>query len=102
MNEKSADMYHAIGSAFLEGVLPEESWNYYWAWPIWDYINYQNTHDVNVSTQLTEGQFVDLDTGTTYLELLKAYSDQQIMGWYGEYCIPFCEVAGIVSGCTSS
>ncbi|KAF2483165.1 histidine phosphatase superfamily [Neohortaea acidophila] len=81
--DSTASIYQAVGEALLQGIVPSNVWSAYEAWPIWDYLNYQNNYDVNVSAVLSSKAFSDPATGTPYLDLLGWYASELINGWYG-------------------
>lgn len=70
----SKSFYEEIGSVLLMDVLPyEETWDFYFAYTIFDYVHYQATHNAS---------FAGLLEGTDWLDRLRWYADQQQYGWY--------------------
>lgn len=75
--------YQKIGPAFLSGVLPSEQWGFINAYAIYDYLSYQNTHNTTANTLFASEEYVDPNTGNSYLETLRHYANQQQYAWFG-------------------
>lgn len=78
---ESDAFYKKIGPELLIGVLEEGNWNSYYAAWIYDYANYMNNHDSTSATFLSQ----KTSDGISYLQQLKLYSDQQLLGHYCKY-----------------
>ncbi|KAK5121729.1 hypothetical protein LTR85_004604 [Meristemomyces frigidus] len=74
----SKSVYQAIGAPLLGAVLDDEdTWDYYNAYAIYDYINYQNSHNASFQALLSESVYIDPSTNISYLDALRWYADQQ-------------------------
>lgn len=72
--------YKKIGAELLVGILDEGNWNSYYAAWIYDYANYMNIHNAESAAFLRQ----KTSDGISYLQQLKLYSDQQLLGHYGK------------------
>ncbi|EME40614.1 hypothetical protein DOTSEDRAFT_37408 [Dothistroma septosporum NZE10] len=68
-------LYDAIGSAVLGGVIPPDTWDYWNAYAIYDYLVYQNAHNSTVADALASLR--DVKTNTSYLTQLSWLASQQ-------------------------
>jgi len=75
--EASKSVYEAVGEPLLANVLVPKAWDYYNAYAIYDYLNYQNVHNATVQALLSEPQYLQPGTDVSYLNQLRWYADQQ-------------------------
>lgn len=61
----------------LANVLVPAAWDYYNAYAIYDYLNYENAHNATVQALLSEPQYIQPGTNVSYLSQLRWYADQQ-------------------------
>lgn len=74
----SKNLYQAIGGPLLSGVLEDEdTWDYYNAYAIYDYVNYQNAHNISFAALLSEPRYIDPSTNISYFDALRWYADEQ-------------------------
>ncbi|KAK1069133.1 hypothetical protein LTR74_005175 [Friedmanniomyces endolithicus] len=71
----SRQIYQDVGAQTLTGVLDETAWDYYNAYAIYDYINYQNAHNKTVATLLADN--ANMNTSYPVLDMLRWYADEQ-------------------------
>lgn len=83
LQASTLDVYQKIGPAFLSGVLPSDQWGFINAYPIYDYLSYQNAHNTTANTLFTSDEYTDPNTGTSYLDTLRYYANQQQYAWFG-------------------
>lgn len=76
----SKALYQAIGPNFLTDVLLPDGWDYSNAYPIYDYLNYQATHNSTIAALLDGPRYVNSSTNTSYLDTLRFLSDHQQHG----------------------
>lgn len=76
-------IYDYVGKELLVGNISPGDYSYEFAWPLYDYLNYWNTHYANVSSKLAEPEFYDHTTHSSYLDMMRWYSDRQLNSWLG-------------------
>lgn len=79
----SDSVYQKIGPAFLGGVLPPDKWGYINAYAIYDYLSYQNQHNSTAAELFASDAYIDPNTGSSYLDTLRYYSNEQQYAWFG-------------------
>ena len=74
----SRNVYQAIGPALLNEVLSEqEAWDYYNAYAIYDYVNYQQMHNKTVAALLEQPECIDPNTNLSYFDNLRWLANEQ-------------------------
>ncbi|KAK4540510.1 hypothetical protein LTR36_009148 [Oleoguttula mirabilis] len=74
----SKSTYQTIGAPLLSAVLEDEdTWDYYNAYAIYDYVNYQRAHNASFAALLSEPEYIDPSSNISYFDVLKWYADQQ-------------------------
>ncbi|KAF2767553.1 phosphoglycerate mutase-like protein, partial [Teratosphaeria nubilosa] len=76
-NASSYSVYEAVGPVLLDNVLSSSQWSYARAYAIYDYVNYQNTHDISVNALLDEPQYIDPASNDSYLSQLRWLAHKQ-------------------------
>lgn len=76
-------VYQKIGPAFLSGVLSPDRWGYINAYAIYDYLSYQNEHNTTAADLFASDEYIDPNTGSSYLDTLRYYSNEQQYAWFG-------------------
>ncbi|TKA79326.1 hypothetical protein B0A55_03461 [Friedmanniomyces simplex] len=71
----SRQIYQDVGSQTLTGVLDETAWDYYNAYAIYDYLNYQNAHNKTVAALFSQN--ANINTSYPVLDMLRWYADEQ-------------------------
>lgn len=76
-------IYDIMCSVFLADIIPEETWDYYNAYAIWDYLNYQNVHNESVAAEMAGVSFTDIDVNISYVTELGWMADEQQYAFLG-------------------
>lgn len=79
----SQPIYDSVGPVLLSDVLPEQTWDYWNAYAIYDYVNYQNAHNTTVAALLEDPRYINPATNVSYLDSLRWYADSQQYMWLG-------------------
>ena len=75
---ESNSVYQDIGPPLLQEVLPDSAtWDYFNAYAIYDYLNYQNAHNVTINSLLSSPDYINPNTNISYLNTLRYLADQQ-------------------------
>ena len=72
----SKAFYESVGGDLLDNVIPEDSQDYLNAYAIYDYLNYQATHNASVAAAIDEPSR-ESNTNETDLDRLRFYADTQ-------------------------
>ncbi|KAK4954312.1 hypothetical protein LTR10_007742 [Elasticomyces elasticus] len=76
IQSESDELYKDIGTNMLQDVLDEETaWDFYNAYAIYDYLNYQSVHNMTVAAQFRQN--ANLNTSYPVLDMLRWYADEQ-------------------------
>ncbi|KAF2721635.1 phosphoglycerate mutase-like protein [Polychaeton citri CBS 116435] len=59
LEDQSRDLYNSVGAPYLIDVLPSSLWNYFYAWDIYDYLNYLSSHDASANAVLASNDNID-------------------------------------------
>ncbi|EMC91561.1 hypothetical protein BAUCODRAFT_46040, partial [Baudoinia panamericana UAMH 10762] len=74
---ESRHIYQAIGQPLLRSVLNPSAWDYFNAYAIYDYLNYQRSHNATVAALLSQPQYINATTKVSYFDQLRWYADHQ-------------------------
>lgn len=70
-------LYDAVGPQLLSEVLSDYEWDYYSAYAIYDYLDYQNTHNATAAALFSAPEFVNATTNISYVSQLQWLADTQ-------------------------
>jgi hypothetical protein len=78
---KSNDFYDSLSVGLLDGLIPEQSKDYLNAYAIYEYLNYQATHNASIAAALDDRR--DQNSNTTELDQLRFLADAQQFAYLG-------------------
>jgi hypothetical protein len=102
----SKSFYESVNGGFLDDLIPEEAKDYLNAYPIYEYLNYQATHNASVAATLDDSR--NSENNVTDLDRLRFLANAQQFAWLGNntarnnFSTPSTGLPGLADGAEGS